>query len=68
MIAYGVAGFSGFYKGPVLTVGPLACTCAWRIVISPATGHVNVSCFPCLTSHLSASNWMSLILKAPRVR
>ena len=42
MIAYGAAGFSGFYKGPVLTVGPSACTCAWRIVISPATGHVTM--------------------------
>ena len=44
-------------------------TCAWRIVISPATGHVAMfHALSCLTSCLSPSNWMLLILKAPRLR
>ena len=43
--------------------------CAWRIVISPATGHVTMfHALSCLTCCLSTSNWMLLILKAPRLR
>jgi Cupin len=42
---------------------------AWRIAISAATGHVTMlHTFTCLTFHLSVSNWMLLILKAPRAR
>ena len=55
------------YRTETFCYGPRAC--AWRIVISPARRHVTMfHALFCFNSRLSASNWMLLILKGPRVR
>ena len=51
------------------TVRLILAACAWRIVIFPARRHLTMfHALFCFNSRLSASNWMLLILKGPRVR